>query len=133
MNGDEEGQDAASGPGAAPGQGRLSVRRLLRSDHDGWRPLWDGYNAFYSRAGATALQEQITQTTWDRFFALEEPVHALVAVDSGSMVGLAHYVSHRSTTRVRDVCCRTYAKTSMQPRQLSDHERAEQVVRRHCG
>jgi GNAT superfamily N-acetyltransferase len=66
--------------------------------------VWDGYNAFYGRTGPTALPEQITQATWDRFFNPSEPVHGLVAEASGQLVGVAHYIFHRSTTRLHDVC-----------------------------
>jgi GNAT superfamily N-acetyltransferase len=82
----------------------LVIRQILRTDHGGWRPLWDGYNAFYGRSGPTALEEQITQATWERFFIESEPVNALVAEDSGRIVGFAHYVFHRSTTRLHEVC-----------------------------
>jgi GNAT superfamily N-acetyltransferase len=82
----------------------LLVRPIERADYDGWRPLWDGYNAFYGRSGPTALPEAITQATWERFFATDEPVHALVAVDNDNIVGLAHCIFHRSTTRLNDVC-----------------------------
>jgi GNAT superfamily N-acetyltransferase len=82
----------------------LDIREILRSNYDGWRPLWDGYNAFYGRSGPTALSEEITQVTWERFFDAAEPVSAVVAEESGRLVGLAHYIFHRSTTRVRDVC-----------------------------
>ena len=44
------------------------VRAIQRQDYDGWRPLWDGYNAFYGRVGATALPAEITAATWERFF-----------------------------------------------------------------
>jgi len=80
------------------------TRPIQRADHAGWRPLWDGYNRFYGRAGATALPEAITQATWERFFSATEPVHALVAEVEGRVVGLAHYLFHRSTTRLNDVC-----------------------------
>ena len=80
------------------------VRPIERSDYDGWRPLWDGYNAFYERVGATALPEQITSATWERFFTASEPVHAFVAVRQRRIVGLVHYLFHRSTTRLQDVC-----------------------------
>jgi GNAT superfamily N-acetyltransferase len=82
----------------------LQVRPIDRSDYDGWRPLWDGYNAFYGRVDATALPEPITAATWERFFSPNEPVHALVAEYQGRIVGLAHYLFHRSTTRLNDVC-----------------------------
>jgi len=85
-------------------EARLIVRPVERSDHEGWRVLWDGYNAFYGRSGATALAEGITQATWARFFDPSEPVRALVAEEGGAVAGLAHYIFHRSTTRLNPVC-----------------------------
>jgi len=82
----------------------VEIRPIRRADHAQWRPLWDGYNAFYGRSGATSLPEEITLTTWERFFDAAEPVHALVAECDGRIAGLAHYLYHRSTTRLRDVC-----------------------------
>ncbi|WP_028102885.1 GNAT family N-acetyltransferase [Pseudoduganella violaceinigra] len=83
---------------------QISIRPIERSDYQGWRPLWDGYNAFYGRSGATALAEEITQATWERFFDPTEPIHSLIAEDANDVVGLVHYVFHRSTTRLHDVC-----------------------------
>lgn len=83
---------------------RFAVRPIRPEDYDRWRPLWDGYNKFYGRSGDTALPEPITAATWERFFSATEPVHALVAVHQGELVGLAHYLFHRSTTRLREVC-----------------------------
>ncbi len=83
---------------------RSIVRPIRCTDYDRWRPLWDGYNAFYGRSGPTALPEQITATTWERFFDPVEPICALIAETDATAVGLAHYLYHRSTTRVRDVC-----------------------------
>ena len=82
----------------------LHIRALAAGDQAQWRLLWDGYNAFYGRQGATALPEAITQNTWQRFFDPREPVHALVAVDGDAVLGLVHYLFHRSTTRLQDVC-----------------------------
>ena len=83
---------------------RLMIRPILRSDYDGWRPLWEGYNAFYGRSGPTALPEEITHATWERFFDSSEPVHACVAEESGHLLGFTHYIFHRSTTRLHDIC-----------------------------
>ena len=82
----------------------MNIRPIRRTDYDAWRPLWDGYNAFYGRKGSTALAEEITKATWERFFEPTEPVHALVAEDSGKIVGLTHYLFHRSTSRLNNVC-----------------------------
>lgn len=81
-----------------------TVRPIRPEDYDAWRPLWDGYNAFYGRHGDTALPAHITQATWQRFFEPGEPVFALVATDRGAVVGLAHYLFHRSTTKIEPVC-----------------------------
>ena len=82
----------------------LIVREIERSDYAQWLPLWDGYNAFYERAGPTALPKEITETTWARFFDPAEPVHALVAQQEKTLVGLVHYLFHRSTTLLGPVC-----------------------------
>ena len=64
----------------------LEIRAVRRADYDGWRPLWDGYNSFYGRSGAAALPQPITAATWERFFAPQEPVHALIAERAGVAV-----------------------------------------------
>lgn len=80
------------------------IRLVGWRDLDGWLPLWDGYNTFYGRCGATALPLEVTHATWARFFDEDEPVHALVAVHDGRLVGLVHYLFHRSTTAL-DLTC----------------------------
>ncbi len=84
--------------------GTLIIRPVRPDDHPSWRPLWDGYNAFYGRSGPTALPEAVTAQTWARFFDAYEPVHALVAEQDGRLVGLAHYLFHRTTTRLEPNC-----------------------------
>jgi GNAT superfamily N-acetyltransferase len=81
-----------------------TTRPIAQTDYDQWRPLWDGYNKFYGRDGATALPEEITQQTWRRFFDGAEPVHALVAEREGRIVGIVHFLFHRSTTLANDIC-----------------------------
>ena len=82
----------------------LTVRHVTPQDFDAWKPLWDGYNAFYGRAGSTALPEETTRMTWSRFLDPAEPVHALVAEQGGRLLGLAHFLYHRTTTNPRDNC-----------------------------
>ena len=80
------------------------IRPVRPDDFDAWLALFDGYNAFYGREGPTALALSISQTTWQRFFDASEPVFALVAERDGQLVGLVHYLWHRSTTRTEPVC-----------------------------
>src|SRR5271165_5657169 len=81
-----------------------TVRDIVPADFDEWKPLWDGYNAFYGREGATALPLEVTLQTWSRFFDVYEPVHALVAEQDGRLLGLVHYIFHRSTNSIAPVC-----------------------------
>ena len=50
------------------------------------------------------MPESITASTWKRFLDPAESVHGLVAVSGNEIVGLAHYLFHRSTSRLTDVC-----------------------------
>jgi GNAT superfamily N-acetyltransferase len=80
------------------------IRPIRQDDFAAWKPLWDGYNAFYGRTGTTALPQDITDTTWQRFFEPAEPVFAMVAEVDDRLVGLTHYLFHRSTTRIELTC-----------------------------
>jgi GNAT superfamily N-acetyltransferase len=80
------------------------IRPVIQADFPAWKVLWDGYNAFYGRHDETALPPEISLTTWARFFDAYEPVHALVAESSGSLLGLAHFLFHRSTIMIGPTC-----------------------------
>ena len=82
----------------------LKIRAVARTDFAQWLPLWEGYNAFYGRSGPTALPTEIIQTTWARFFDAYEAVHALVAESDGKLIGLVHYLFHRSTITIKPTC-----------------------------
>jgi GNAT superfamily N-acetyltransferase len=82
----------------------IEVRSARRDDFPAWKELWDGYNAFYGRSGETALPLDVTRTTWSRFFDEYEPMHALVAESSGQLLGLTHFLYHRSTIQVNPTC-----------------------------
>ena len=82
----------------------IVIREVKIEDFPEWLPLWTGYNEFYGRSGPTALPVEITNTTWQRFLDPAEPVHGLVAESNGQIVGLAHYLFHRSTTQIQSTC-----------------------------
>jgi GNAT superfamily N-acetyltransferase len=82
----------------------VRVRRASRDDYAQWLPLWQGYNEFYGRSGPTAIDPAITASTWERFFDPYEPMHALVAEDGSRLVGIAHFLLHRSTTAIAPTC-----------------------------
>jgi GNAT superfamily N-acetyltransferase len=71
----------------------IAIRPLARSDRAQWEPLWRGYLAFYE----TSVPAEVTDLTFARFFDEAEPMHALVAKRGGGIVGIVHYIFHRST------------------------------------
>ncbi len=82
-----------------------TIRPIHPQDFEAWKPLWDGYNAFYGREGPTALPDEVSRTTWARFFDAYEPVHAFVAeAADGGLIGTVHYLYHRSTTSIGPNC-----------------------------
>ncbi|MGZ3299245.1 MAG: N-acetyltransferase family protein [Asticcacaulis sp.] len=82
----------------------MIIRQVNPNDHEQWLPLWDGYNAFYGRAGQTALDPKVTAVTWARLLDPDQPVHGLIAEEDGVLTGLAHYIFHRSTIMSEDTC-----------------------------
>ena len=80
------------------------VRPPVEADFGAWLPLWDSYNSFYNRVGASALSFEVTRQTWSRFLNDQTPVCALLAECEGSVVGLVHFVYHRSTSRLEETC-----------------------------
>ena len=94
----------------------ITVRPIAVSDFEAWLPLWNGYNQFYGRSGPTALAHDITRMTWSRFFDAYEPVHALVAESEGALLGMTHYLFHRSTTRIAPTCYLQDLFTTESPR-----------------
>ena len=76
------------------------MRAVRRGDRAAWDALWRGYNDFYERD----IPKATTDRTWSRFFDAREPVHALVAEEDGQLVGLVHYLFHRSTTFIEPIC-----------------------------
>ncbi|WP_018389096.1 GNAT family N-acetyltransferase [Ancylobacter sp. FA202] len=77
------------------------IRALTADDHAHWLPLWQAYLVFYE----ATLPAEVTQTTWQRLLDPAEPVHGALAFDAGGQaVGLAHWLFHRSTWTVGEVC-----------------------------
>ncbi len=76
------------------------VRPVSASDWQDWLPLWRGYHDFYNNDPG----DEVTRTTWARFFDEAEPVHALVAERAGHLVGAVHYLYHRNTWMIAPVC-----------------------------
>ena len=79
---------------------RIEVRALRPDERGSWEPLWQGYLAFYK---ATASPD-VTDTTWARIHDPAEPMHCFGAFLNGTLVGIVHYLFHRSTWTIGDYC-----------------------------
>jgi GNAT superfamily N-acetyltransferase len=76
----------------------VPVDRLCESDRGRWQELFVAYNSFYRRT----LPVERYDTAWKAFMA-ETRLHALGARLGGSLVGIAHFLTHASTT-TEDAC-----------------------------
>lgn len=70
----------------------MNIRMAQPADHAQWLPLWKGYQAFYK----VDIAEVVTERTWARFLDASEPMHCAVAEINGELVGMVHYIFHRS-------------------------------------
>ncbi|MEY3669145.1 MAG: hypothetical protein RL258_540 [Pseudomonadota bacterium] len=68
------------------------IRPANQDDFERWLPLWRGYQLFYK----TNISEDTTSVTWARFLDKAEPMHCAVAEVDDKLIGLAHYIAHRS-------------------------------------
>ncbi len=78
----------------------IDVRPLRPDEREAWEPLWSGYLTFYE----TAVTADVTETTWRRLHDPAEPMHVLGAFIDGRLVGIVHYLFHRTTWTIGDYC-----------------------------
>jgi GNAT superfamily N-acetyltransferase len=78
----------------------IHIRPLKPEDHDAWLPLWKGYQTFYK----TTIPDDVTALTWSRFHDAHEPMHALGAFDGETLLGITHYIFHRTCWTAAHTC-----------------------------
>ncbi|MBV9345185.1 MAG: GNAT family N-acetyltransferase [Gammaproteobacteria bacterium] len=76
------------------------IRALQAEDQAEWRRLWQGYLRFYRQR----LPDPVTAVTFERLVHPQQEPHGLVAEGEAGLVGLAHYLFHRSTWSATAVC-----------------------------
>jgi GNAT superfamily N-acetyltransferase len=70
----------------------MKIRMAHKDDFAQWVTLWKGYQVFYK----TNIAEATTDTTWSRFLDPAEPMYCAVAEVDGKLIGMVHYIFHRS-------------------------------------
>jgi GNAT superfamily N-acetyltransferase len=78
----------------------MEIRPLRPDEREAWEPLWQGYLAFYK----ASVAPEVTATTWARLHDPAEPMHVLGAFLDGRLVGIVHYIFHRSTWTAGPYC-----------------------------
>ena len=78
----------------------LQIRSVAVADFDAWLTLWRGYQAFYK----TDIPMDTTLRTWGRMLDPAEPVFGAVAVMNDRVVGMVHWIMHRSCWTNGDYC-----------------------------
>lgn len=76
------------------------IRPINADERTTWEPLWQGYLAFY----AASQTPQDTDVTWARLHDPGEPMHALGAYRADRLVGIVHFLFHRSFWTSEDYC-----------------------------
>jgi GNAT superfamily N-acetyltransferase len=79
---------------------RTEISPLRRDERADWEPLWRGYLDFYK----TSVPKQTYDTTWARLHDPDEPMWLLGATADGKLLGIVHYLYHRSCWTIGDYC-----------------------------
>jgi len=78
----------------------IEIRRVTASERAAWEPLWRGYLDFYK----TTVPKQVYDTTWARLQDPAEAMHLLGAYVDGRLLGIVHFLYHRSCWTIGDYC-----------------------------
>ncbi len=78
----------------------LVIRPLQSDERASWEPLWQAYLTFYE----SSVPPETTDVLWTRLHDGTEPMFVLGAFDNGRLIGIVHYLFHRSTWTIGDYC-----------------------------
>ena len=78
----------------------VEIRPVRPVERAAWEPLWKGYLDFYK----TSVPKQVYDTTWARLHDPDEPMWLLGAYSGGKLVGIVHFLYHRSCWTVGNYC-----------------------------
>lgn len=79
----------------------VTIRPVTAADHADWRRLWTAYLEFYE----TSVSEEVYETSFKRLLSGQDGEYrGFLAEVDGQIVGLTHYLYHRSMWTVENTC-----------------------------
>ncbi|NNH78858.1 GNAT family N-acetyltransferase [Acinetobacter sp. ANC 5380] len=78
----------------------MQLRKIVEQDYEGWLQLWHGYQEFYK----VNLSPELSQLTFSRLLNENEEMGCFVIEQEQELIGLVHYIFHRSTWTEGDYC-----------------------------
>ena len=78
----------------------ITISPVTAADRPAWDPLWQAYLTFYE----SELAPEVTDDVFGRLVADEDLHGALARDESGSAVGLVHWLTHPSTWSTTRYC-----------------------------
>jgi GNAT superfamily N-acetyltransferase len=79
---------------------KIDIRPVGIEERAAWEPLWKGYLDFYK----TSVPNEVYDTTWVRLHDPAEPMGLLGAYVDGRLLGIVHFIYHRSCWTVGNYC-----------------------------
>lgn len=80
--------------------GSAVIRPINRNERADWQRLWQAYLSFY----AASQEARDTDVTWARLHDPDEPMFALGACLDGQLLGIVHFLFHRTFWTAQDSC-----------------------------
>lgn len=78
----------------------IVIRPLRLDERAEWELLWKGYLDFYK----ASVPREVYDTTWARLHDPKEPMWLLGAAVDGRILGIVHFLYHRSCWTVGNYC-----------------------------
>ena len=78
----------------------IEIRPVPLGERAAWEPLWKGYLDFYK----TSVPKEVYDITWARLHDPAEPMRLLGAYVDGKLLGIVHFIYHRSCWTIADYC-----------------------------
>src|SRR5215470_20413657 len=79
---------------------QIAIRPLRLDERAAWEPLWKGYLDFYR----LTVPQETYDTTWARLHDPNEPMWLRGGYIDGKLLGIVHYIYHRSCWTIGDYC-----------------------------